>query len=119
MSRRYASIVPALAGAAAISLLASCAEMEGFAEDVLDETTTVAYDCDDDRSFTASYSADREEVSVDTEDETYRLELTDREDDQHVYSDEDGDVQLTADNDGAELDLEDGDDFEDCEAERG
>jgi hypothetical protein len=56
---------------------------------------------------------------VTTEDETYGLSLVERDDAGLVYSDDDGDVRLAVDQDGegAELEIEGGDDFEDCRPE--
>src|SRR5919106_192470 len=70
-------------GVLGVALLAGCANLEDGIQDVLgdrdDEPRTVAFECDDDREFVARLSGDREEVRVDTGDETYELELTDRD----------------------------------------
>jgi hypothetical protein len=109
-------------------LLAGCADLQN----VIDETVggsggggalTVAYECDDDRDFTARYSADRDEVRVRTEDETYDLELADRDDGRRVYTesgdDDDDEARLIVREGGgrARLDIPDEDAFEDCDGE--
>lgn len=101
-----------------VALLAGCANLDEQIDAVLgdreDGPRTVAFECDDDREFVARLSGDREEVRVDVGDETYELELTDRNDDERVYSNDDG-VQLTVDNEEAYLRIPDGSDFQDCE----
>jgi len=108
----------ALVGVLGVALLAGCANLDDQIDAVLgdrdDEPRTVAFECDDDREFVARLSGDREEVRVDTGDETYELELTDRDDDERVYSNDDG-VQLTVGDDEAYLRVPDGSDFQDCE----
>jgi hypothetical protein len=107
-----------LVGVLGVALLAGCANLDDQIDAVLgdrdDEPRTVAFECDDDREFVARLSGDREEVRVDTGDETYELELTDRDDDERVYSNDDG-VQLTVGDDEAYLRVPDGSDFQDCE----
>lgn len=108
----------AVIGALGIGLLAGCANLDDEIDSVLgdrdDEPRTVAFECDDDREFVARLSGDREEVRVDTGDETYELDLTDRDDDERVYSNDDG-VELTVGDDEADLRIPDGSDFQDCE----
>jgi len=126
--RRPPSVAAALGGAVAIVLLASCADMQNVVDDALGGSggqgaRTVAYDCDDDRAFTARYSADRDEVRVRTDDETYDLELADRDDGRRVYTesgdDDDDEARLTIREGGgrARLDIPDEDAFEDCDGE--
>ena len=119
MSGRHNMIAPW--GTAAVLLLAGCAGLEDLGESVGggdNGSRSVVFDCDDDRRFAATFSGDRETVRVRTEDDTYRLELTDRDGDEHTYRDDDREVRLVVDNDQAELDIEDEDDFSDCEFER-
>jgi hypothetical protein len=107
-----------LGGALGLSLLAGCADLENQVQDVLgnrdDEPRTLAFDCDDNRDFTARLSGDREQARVDVGDESYRLDLTDREDGDRVYSNDDG-VRLTVGDDEAYLRIPGGQDFQDCE----
>ena len=100
-----------------VALLAGCANLEDEIDAVLDrddEPRTLAYECDDDREFVARLSGDRDEARVDIGDETYDLDLTDRDDDERVYSNDDG-VQLTVGEDEAYLRIPGGSDFQDCE----
>jgi hypothetical protein len=105
-------------GALGVALLAGCANLEEDIQDVLgdgdNEPRTLAFECDDDREFRARLSGDREEARVDVGDETYELELTDRDDGQRVYSNEDG-VELTVGEGEAYLRVPGGSDFQDCE----
>jgi hypothetical protein len=103
---------PAIAGAVLAAAVGGCAQLETAGG------TSVAYDCEDDRNFNASFSEDWDTASATTEDATYALTLTERDDGRFVYSDEDGDVRLIVEQDGgdAELEIEGGDDFEDCRA---
>jgi hypothetical protein len=128
VSRRLPSVVAALGGAVAMLLLAGCAELQNTVDEAFGGSggqgaRTVAYECDDDRDFTARYSTDRDEVLVRTDDETYELELADRDDGRRVYTesgdDDDDEVRLTVGEGGrgARLDIPDDDDFEDCDAE--
>ena len=131
MSRRYSPFAAAAlaGGTVAMTLLAGCANLDSVVNDVLDNRNrgprTVAYECDDDRSFRARYSGDRDEVSVQARGETYRLELVDRDGDRRVYGEDDDDdddddnVRLTVwgGDRGAYLRIPDGNNFEDCEAE--
>ena len=108
----------AVAGALGVALLGGCANLEDQIDAVMGDRNasprTVAFDCDDDRDFVARLSGDREEVRVDVGDETYELDLTDRDDDERVYSNDDG-VQLTVSNDDAYLRIPGESDFRDCE----
>ena len=108
----------AMIGVLGVALLAGCANLDDQIDAVLgdrdDEPRTVAFECDDDREFVARLSGDREEVRVDTGDETYELDLTDRDDNERVYGNDDG-VELTISNEEAYLRIPDGSDFQDCE----
>ncbi len=81
----------------------------------------VSYRCDDGQRFTASFQPLGQGVTVDTERRTYRLYPRDGDGgggdrDRREYRSEDGDVRLEVDGDRAELSVEGGDDYEDCEA---
>ena len=107
-----------IGGVVGVALLAGCANLEDEIDAVLGdqdrEARTVAFECDDDRDFTARLSGDREEVRVDVGDERYDLDLADRDDDERMYSNDDG-VQLTIDNEEAYLRIPGESDFQDCE----
>ena len=79
---------------------------------------SVSYRCDDDRRFTASFQPFGRGVSVDTGRRTHRLYPRDGDGgrDRREYRSEDGNVRLEVDGDRAELSVEGGDDYEDCEA---
>lgn len=128
MSPRHPSAAASLGGAVAIILLAGCADLQNVVDDTLGASggpgaQSVAYECDDDQDFTARYSGDREEVRVQADDETYDLELADRDDGRRVYTesgdDDDDEVRLTVAEGGrrARLDIPDEDAFEDCDGE--
>ena len=129
MSRRHPSVTAALGGAVAIALLAGCAELQTVVDDTLGGSgggggvRTVAYECDDDQEFSARFSGDRDEVDVRTDDETYDLELADRDNGRRVYSesgdDDDDEVRLTLGDNGrrARLDIPDEDAYEQCYAD--
>ena len=107
----------ALISVLGVALLAGCANLEEEIDAVLgdrDEPRTLAFDCDDDREFIARLSGDREEARVDIGDETYELDLTDRDDGDRVYSNDDG-VELTVGDDEAYLRIPGESDFQDCE----
>ena len=114
MPRVPFAVIGALGGA----LLGGCANLEDQIDAVLgdrgNEPRTIAFECDDDREFVARLSRDREEARVDVGDDTYDLDLTDRDDDQRVYSNDDG-VRLTLGDDETYLRIPDGSDFQDCE----
>ena len=105
-------------GVLSAALLAGCANLEEGVQDVLgdmdDEPRLYAFECDDDREFMARVSGDREEVLVDIGDESYELDLTDRDNGDRVYSNEDG-VELTVGDDQAYLRIPGGSDFQDCQ----
>ena len=63
-----------------------------------------AFRCDDDRSFRVNYNDDGDEAVVDVGDNTYRLELRDRDGDRREYEGE-----------RATLSVDGDDDFTDCE----
>jgi hypothetical protein len=73
----------------------------------------VAFSCDDDREFRVNYNDDGDEAVVDAGDETYRLNLRDRDGDRRVY--EGDDVALTVDGDEARLRISGADDYSDCQ----
>jgi hypothetical protein len=101
-----------------LALLAGCADASNQVEDILgtgdNEPRTLAFECDDDRDFTARLSGNREEARVDVGDETHELELADREDGDRVYTNEDG-VRLTVGDREAYLRIPGGQDFQNCE----
>ena len=78
----------------------------------------VSYRCDDDRRFTASFQPFGGGVSVDAGGRTYRLRPRDGGSDRYRrdYRSEDGEVRLEVDGDRADLRVEGGDDYRDCEA---
>lgn len=128
MLRRPPSVAAALGSAVVIVLLAGCADLQNVVDDTLggsggQETRSVAYECDDDQDFTALYSADRDEVRVRTDDETYDLEIADRDEGRLVYTesggDDDDEVRLTVAQGGrkARLDIPNEDAFRDCDGE--
>lgn len=99
----------ALGGACALALLGGCANLS----DTDREAKSTAFECDDDRSFLALFSADRRRAFVETDDETYELFLVDRDGDERTYTSRDN-VRLTVDGDDGHLRIPEGDDFEDC-----
>lgn len=121
MFRRSPSAVVALS---CVILLVGCAQLQNVLDEVGGQgDRTVTYECDDDRDFTARYSADRDEVRVRADDETYDLELADRDGDRRVYTEsgleDDDEVRLTVRDGGrrARLDIPDEDAFRDCDGE--
>ncbi len=108
----------AMIGLLGVALLAGCADMQEQVQDVLgtedNEPRTLAFECDEDRDFTARLSGNREEARVDVGDETYELDLRDRQDGDRVYSNEDG-VEFTVGDDQAYLRIPGGSDFQNCE----
>ena len=77
----------------------------------------VSYRCDDDRRFAASFQPFGGGVSVDAGGRTYRLRPQDGGGRQRrEYRSEDGEVRLEVDGDRADLRVEGGDDYRDCEA---
>lgn len=107
----------ATVGALGVALLAGCANLEEEVQDVLgnDEPRRLAFECDDDQEFTARLSGDRDDARVDVGDETYELELKDRENGDLVYSNDDG-VELTVGDEEAYLRIPGESDFKDCES---
>ena len=108
----------AMVGVLGVGLLGGCANLEDEIDAMMGdrdrETRTVAFECDDDREFTARLSGDREEASVKVGDKRYNLDLTDRDGDERVYTNDDG-VRLTIGDDEAYLRVPGGTDFQDCE----
>jgi hypothetical protein len=108
----------AVIGVLGVALLAGCANVQDQVQDVLgtedNEPRTLAFECDDDRDFTARLSGSREEARVDVGDETYELDLTDREDGDRVYTNDEG-VRLTVGDDEGYLRIPGESDFQNCE----
>ena len=104
------AVVPLLA------LAAGCESNSGgdlFNLGGLRSSDRVAFRCDDDRSFRVNYHDDGDEAVVDAGNDTYRLDLRDRDGDRRVY--EGDDVALTVNGDEARLRISGADDFTDCE----
>ena len=76
----------------------------------------VSYSCADDRSFTAAFDRDMENVSVGGAGDTHRLRLGDSDGGRRVYSADGGDVRLTVDGGTAELRVKGEEDLADCRA---
>jgi hypothetical protein len=105
------SMLAAALGGAVAMTLGACANMSDTTEE---GPTSVTFTCDDGRTFLAMFSEDRDRSFVRTDDETYELDLVDRDGDEFEYQDRDG-VQLTVDNDdNGHLAIPGGDDFENC-----
>jgi hypothetical protein len=111
------AVCAALCGATAFTLLASCSNIR----DAMDEASaepgpeSVAFRCDDDRSFLAMVSEDRDQAFVETGDDTYELALVDRDGDRLAYTNRD-DVNLIVEEDEAYLRVPGESDFKDCRA---
>jgi hypothetical protein len=75
---------------------------------------TVEYRCDNDRRFTAEFNEDRDRVTVEAGDRTYRLRLEDRDGDRRRYGEDN--VQLTVEGREARLRIKDERDYSDCRA---
>jgi hypothetical protein len=108
----------AMVGVLGVGLLGGCANLEDEIDAMMGdqdrEPRTVAFECDDDRDFTARLSGDREEARVDVGDERYNLDLADRDDDERTYTNNNG-VRLTISNDEAYLRIPGESDFQDCD----
>ena len=76
----------------------------------------VSYDCDDDRSFTAAYDQDMENVSIGGSVDAHRLHLAERSGDRLSYRGDNGDVTLQVAGDTAALRVKGQEDLEDCRA---
>jgi hypothetical protein len=98
------------------ALLSGCADMRDEVQNVLDdnEPRTLAFECDDDRDFSVRLTGDRDEARVDVGQETYELNLADRDEGRRVYSNED-DVRLTIGDNEANLRIPGGEDYRNCE----
>ena len=72
----------------------------------------VSFRCDDDREFRVNYNDDGDEAVVDAGDETYRLDLRDRDGSRRQY--EGDNVELTVAGDDAILRISGDDDYTDC-----
>jgi hypothetical protein len=79
---------------------------------------TISYSCDDDRRMSVAYSDNGERASVRADDDRYDLRLDDEDDGRRVYRDrDDGDeVILRVSRGGADLQVDGGRDYEDCDA---
>jgi hypothetical protein len=98
-------------GGALVVTLGACANMSDMQDD---GPTSVTYTCEDGKTFLAMFSEDRERSFVRTDDETYELDLVDRDGDEFEYQDRDG-VQLTVDDDdNGHLAIPGDDEFENC-----
>ena len=130
MSRHHPYVAASLAGTAAIVLLlAGCAELQNAMDDTLGGSgmdpggRTVAYECEDNRDFSARFSGDRDDVRIRTGEGAYDLQLVSRRGDRRVYSDDDdagdNDVRLTLGDNGrrARLDIPREGAFEQCYAD--
>jgi hypothetical protein len=105
------SMLAAALGGAVAMTLGACANLNDATQE---GPTSVTFTCDDGRTFLAMFSEDRDRSFVRTDDETYELDLVDRDGDEFEYQDRDG-VQLTVDNDdNGHLAIPGGDDFENC-----
>jgi hypothetical protein len=76
----------------------------------------VSYDCDDDRSFTAAYDQDMENVSIGGSVDAHRLHLGERSGDRRSYAGDDGKVTLEVAGDEAALRVKGEKSLEDCRA---
>jgi hypothetical protein len=79
---------------------------------------TISYSCDDDRRMSVAYSDNGERAAVRADDDRYDLRLADEDDGRRVYRDrDDGDeVILRVSRGGADLQVDGGRDYEDCDA---
>lgn len=73
----------------------------------------VRYRCDGDRGFRVSYDRDGDRATVDTGDETYRLDLEDRDGRRRTYGG--NSVTLSVNGDEARLGIRGGKDYTDCQ----
>jgi hypothetical protein len=73
----------------------------------------VAFRCDGDRGFRVNYNNDGDEAVVDAGDETYRLDLRDRDGSRRQY--EGDSVELIVNGNEARLRISGDDDYSDCE----
>jgi hypothetical protein len=114
MSR--AAVSATLCGA--FALLVGCSNIQ----DAMDEASaepgpeSVAFRCEDNRSFLAMVSEDRDQAFVETGDDTYELALIERDGDRLGYANDD-DVNLIVEDDEAYLRVPGESDFKDCRAD--
>jgi hypothetical protein len=114
MSR--AAVSATLCGA--FALLVGCSNIQ----DAMDEASaepgpeSVAFRCEDNRSFLAMVSEDRDQAFVETGDDTYELALVERDGDRLGYANDDN-VNLIVEDDEAYLRVPGESDFKDCRAD--
>jgi hypothetical protein len=115
MKRPYRS--PALFAVIPLAaLLAGCQSNGGGGFDLSGLTggsDRVEYRCDDDREMRVTYDGDGDRATVDAGDQTYRLELADRDGDRREYG-QNG-VRLSVDGNEARLRIRDGSDYSGCQ----
>jgi membrane-bound inhibitor of C-type lysozyme len=117
---RVRCAVPVIGALLSLSLIAGCANLQDQIDEIAgdnddnDGPRTVAYECDDNREFTARFSGDRDNVRVDTGGQTYDLEYDDSDGGTRTYIGN-NDVELRVDNENAYLRIPGESDFEDCE----
>lgn len=116
MSRVAVSAV--LCGATTFALLAGCSNIRDAMDEASAEPgpTSVAFRCEDNRSFLAMVSEDRDQAFVETGDDTYELALVDRDGDRLAYANGDN-VNLIVEDDEAYLRVPGESDFKDCRAD--
>jgi hypothetical protein len=76
----------------------------------------ISYSCEDDRSFTAAFDQDMENVSIGGSGDTHRLQLSDRDGNRRVYTADDGDVSLTVQGGEASLRMKGEENLQNCQA---
>jgi hypothetical protein len=114
MSR--AAVSATLCGA--FALLVGCSNIQ----DAMDEASaepgpeSVAFRCEDNRSFLAMVSEDRDQAFVETGDDTYELALVERDGDRLGYANDDN-VNLIVEDDEAYLRVPGESDFKGCRAD--
>ena len=96
------------------AMLAGCDvnDTRNFGLGSLTGSDRVSFRCDDDRGFRVNYNEDGDEAVVDAGDETYRLDLRDRDGSRRQY--EGDNVELTVAGDDAILRISGNEDYTDC-----